>query len=162
MRSITTVRRHLPRAWPVVLIALVVAIPLMHVVVAVCADHGRGSHAVSPTHVDHTAHAQTPNTQTPNTPAPHTPTPGVPTLTAVVSSADDSMGPGDHCDAHGHPCSFVRADDADPPVVVLVLLVWAFLLAAGLCRRGFPAVHVLGRPPPWAIRTHLELQVIRC
>ncbi|WYY05288.1 hypothetical protein RVF83_04090 [Gordonia rubripertincta] len=82
---------------------------------------------------------------------------------AAVMGEPPSMS-GDDCGDHDHACVFTRAAGIDIPPVVLVLLVWAFLSlsVAGLYRPARRGIVVLGRPPPWAIRDHLQLQVIRC
>ncbi|MCK8614881.1 hypothetical protein [Gordonia sp. C13] len=82
---------------------------------------------------------------------------------AAVMGEPPSMS-GDDCGDHDHACVFTRAAGVDIPPVVLVLLVWAFLSlsVAGLYLPARRGASVLGRPPPWAIRNHLQLQVIRC
>lgn len=87
--------------------------------------------------------------------------------TTTISSAahqldEPTMDDAGDCDTHQHPCMFLRNDD--PVVIALAVLVLAW---------GFPIPPLLrsiharlagrsGRPPPWAIPTHLRLRVIRC
>ncbi|MFF0709864.1 hypothetical protein [Gordonia sputi] len=78
------------------------------------------------------------------------------------TGADSHMSSGDHCAVLGHHCLSLRAIDFPTiePAVVGVLVFAALLLA--LATVWMPAVRRLGRPPPWAIRDHLCLNVIRC
>lgn len=82
----------------------------------------------------------------------------------MTASTDDAahMSSGDHCAVLGHHCVSLRAIDfpAIEPAV-LPLLVFAILLFA-MAALVSPGVRTLGRPPPWAIRDHLRLGVIRC
>ncbi|NDK88942.1 hypothetical protein GYA93_05020 [Gordonia desulfuricans] len=84
-----------------------------------------------------------------------------PAMASQTQDPDTQMGDGDHCDL-GHHCTFVRGDDVPLPPVILVVLIW-ILVAPLVLRDLWPAVvQRLGRPPPWAVPTHLELAVIRC
>ncbi|MXP21980.1 hypothetical protein GIY30_11535 [Gordonia sp. HNM0687] len=66
------------------------------------------------------------------------------------------------CDTHQHPCVFLRSDD--PVVIALAVLVLAWGFPIPPLLRSIPARlrGRSGRPPPWAMPTHLRLQVIRC
>ncbi|MHC3003151.1 hypothetical protein [Gordonia sp. GN26] len=126
------------------ILPLALAVMLMHTVIA-----GPGTApGHSDAHPGHAGHHAVGDTQM----AP-----------AAVMGEPPSMS-GDDCGDHDHACVFTRAAGVDIPPVALVLLVWAFLSlsVAGLCRPARRGVAVLGRPPPWAIRNHLQLQVIRC
>ncbi|MGW0452367.1 hypothetical protein [Gordonia sputi] len=78
------------------------------------------------------------------------------------AGAAADMSSSDHCAVLGHHCKSLRATDfpAVEPVIVWILVFAALLLA--LATVWMPAVRRLGRPPPWAIRDHLCLNVIRC
>lgn len=94
------------------------------------------------------------------------PDPGRNAMTVVHGASHSVDEPTMHdavdCDEHQHPCVFLRNDE--PVVIALAVLVLAW---------GFPIPPLLrsiharlrgrsGRPPPWAMPTHLRLQVIRC
>ncbi|ACY23556.1 hypothetical protein Gbro_4416 [Gordonia bronchialis DSM 43247] len=146
--------RLLSRWWGIaLLVAIVVAVPLMHIVVAACGPATATSSATSAS-----GHHSTP--VAPETHSPHPAT--APVIMPGTDQSGASMGPGDDCDAHTHGCAFLRGADVDPPPIIMVALIWGFLVLAGTVLRGFPVRTVLGRPPPWAMRSHLELQVIRC
>jgi len=78
------------------------------------------------------------------------------------AGADAGMSSGDHCAVLGHHCLSLRAIDFPTiePAMVAILVFAALLLA--MAAVWMPAVRQLGRPPPWAIRDHLCLNVIRC
>ncbi|AZG46318.1 hypothetical protein [Gordonia insulae] len=84
------------------------------------------------------------------------------TISSAQSLADETMGAAGDCGAHQHACVFVRAGEPDVFVPVLLLLWWGFpvppLLQSVRARLNLRA----GRPPPWAMPSHLQLQVIRC
>ncbi|MEO9326360.1 hypothetical protein [Gordonia aurantiaca] len=82
--------------------------------------------------------------------------PPVMTADAPVMTGDDD------CGDHIHGCVFIRVAETDRPAAVLVLLVWVFPSVPLVPRRTHHVVVRLGRPPPWAVHTHLQLQVIRC
>lgn len=136
-----TVRRYRGLILP-----LALAVMLMHTVVAgpAGAERSAGSHS----HAGHQTAAASSE-------------PGM-THAAVMGEAPSMSGA--DCGDHDHGCVFTRAADIDLPTAALVLLVWAFLSlsAAARYRPARRGVVVLGRPPPWAIRSHLQLQVIRC
>lgn len=93
------------------------------------------------------------------------PSSGVPTpeMTMAGSAGSDSqMSSGDHCAILGHHCLSLRAIDFPSlePAVVPILVFAALLFA--MVAVWIPTVRPLGRPPPWAIRDHLCLNVIRC
>ncbi|MDL9935124.1 hypothetical protein QSJ18_00025 [Gordonia sp. ABSL1-1] len=83
-------------------------------------------------------------------------------MTADRDHATATMTADDGCAGHLHDCTYLRADDADPPHPALVPLVWGFAPLVPIIRPGFGVLTVLGRPPPWAIPSHLVLRVIRC
>ncbi|MEE4022177.1 hypothetical protein V1Y59_03715 [Gordonia sp. PKS22-38] len=136
----STVRRSSrPRRWGTtrtgLLLGIAFAILLMHSVVALAdhRDHGETAAAHGPTVV----HA-----------AQHEPAP-------VMDDAGE-------CDTHTHPCVFLRHDDPVVPAVAVLVLAWGFPLPP-LLRSIHTRRHGRsGRPPPWAMPTHLRLQVIRC
>ncbi|ATD72490.1 MULTISPECIES: hypothetical protein [Gordonia] len=142
-----TVRRYRGLILP-----LALAVMLMHTVVAGPAEAesraGAEGRAGSHSHAGHQTAAASSE-------------PGM-THAAVMGEAPSMSGA--DCGDHDHGCVFTRAADIDLPTAALVLLVWAFLSlsAAARYRPARRGVVVLGRPPPWAIRSHLQLQVIRC
>ena len=69
---------------------------------------------------------------------------------------------GSDCDMHSHPCVFVRADAPLLLFVVLALFWWGFPTIRRAVGRWCSRIVELGRPPPWAQPTHLDLRVIRC
>ncbi|MDS1114168.1 hypothetical protein RD149_10330 [Gordonia westfalica] len=139
-RRARTIRRYRGLILP-----LVLAVMLMHTVIAgpAATDGGPGSHSPAGHQAAATSH------------------PGM-TPAAMIGEAPSMSGA--DCGDHDHGCVFIRAADLDLPAAALVLLAWAFLSlsAAALYRRARRRVVVLGRPPPWAIHSHLQLQVIRC
>lgn len=87
------------------------------------------------------------------------------TATAMSTAAPDrpdTQASGDHCEMMGHACEFIRADNPPPALAVLLVLAWGFVAAPVLTGRWAAVVRRPGRPPPWAMPTHLELSVIRC
>ncbi|MDH3012120.1 hypothetical protein QEN41_14600 [Gordonia alkanivorans] len=127
------------------IVPLALAVMLMHTVIAGPAT--ASSHPDA--HFDPAGH--------------HSPSTGSAMTPAAVMGEHPAMS-GEDCGDHDHACVFTRAAGIDIPPVVLVLLIWAFLSlsVAGLYRPARRGIVVLGRPPPWAIRTHLQLQVVRC
>ncbi|MFE0751611.1 hypothetical protein [Gordonia sp. NPDC058843] len=83
-------------------------------------------------------------------------------LTAATLMSAPEMSAADDCGEHMHDCVFTRAAGVDLPVVVLVLLVWALAVLPRVTDTVRGRTTILGRPPPWAIPSHLQLQVIRC
>lgn len=95
--------------------------------------------------------------------APHVMPPTHTGMQMTASSDNASqMSSGDHCAVLGHHCVSLRAIDfpAVEPAILPILL-FAMLLFA-MAALVSPGVRTLGRPPPWAIRDHLCLGVIRC
>lgn len=80
---------------------------------------------------------------------------------APTASQQTHMSDGDHCEL-GHPCVFVMGGGIPLPPVILVLLMWGFAAAPVLRGQWTAIIGRLGRPPPWAMPTHLTLSVIRC
>ncbi|MGW0035244.1 DUF6153 family protein [Gordonia sp. NPDC003376] len=133
--------RHLP--WWVrvaVILTVALALALMHALVAGPA---------MPMHDTQNAHGS------------HSAPGSAPTMTSESKATDTHMGSGDHCDL-GHQCHLVRGDDVPLPPVILVILIWVLAAPPVLAGTWSGAVRLLGRPPPWAVPTHLELAVIRC
>ncbi|WP_419229827.1 hypothetical protein [Gordonia sp. CPCC 205515] len=87
----------------------------------------------------------------------------VPMLTSSAASIEQAhLSPAPDCDEHQHACVFIRDGEPVIPLILLVLLSWGFPEVRALRGRFLGWVRVLGRPPPWAIPNHLQLQVIRC
>ncbi|MYR07146.1 hypothetical protein GTV32_12885 [Gordonia sp. SID5947] len=133
--------RQLPRSasGAGLLLTIAMAIVLMHTVVAHCATGGEHSSSAA----------------------------GHPQPSTVVQSAqheilDDTSMSGTDCGLHQHACVFVRAGDPDVIVLAVLVLAWGFPIPPLLRSvRGRLRLRA-GRPPPWAVLTHLQLQVIRC
>ncbi|GAC50511.1 hypothetical protein GOACH_25_00470 [Gordonia aichiensis NBRC 108223] len=125
---------------------------------AVVAMHGLvgPTHAPAPT-AGAPAHSGIPM---PGLPMPEMPRPEM--TMAGSAGADSQMSSGDHCAILGHHCLSLRAIDFPSlePAVVPILVFAALLFA--MVAVWIPTVRPLGRPPPWAIRGHLCLNVIRC
>ncbi|ROZ99301.1 hypothetical protein [Gordonia sp. OPL2] len=122
------------------LLGLAMAILVMHSVVAHCATgHESSGQEMTGSHSQSSMHP----------------------VQQALDDRDTIGGAGD-CDPHDHACVFIRA--GEPAVVILGILVlaWGFpippLLRSIRVGRSLRA----GRPPPWAMPTHLQLQVIRC
>ncbi|WP_439030465.1 hypothetical protein [Gordonia terrae] len=129
---------------------LVLAVMLMHTVVS--------GHAGAPA-------AATAGHEMPGHSAGHPESHGVDDAAMVASPVMVSapeMTASEDCGDHVHDCVFTRAADVDLPAVVLVLLVWALAVLPRVTDTVRHRTTVLGRPPPWAIPSHLQLQVIRC
>ncbi|MET4166593.1 MULTISPECIES: hypothetical protein [Gordonia] len=129
------------------ILALAVAVMLMHTVVSGHPGAGAGSEASEPGrsdrgmshHADHSAF----------------------TSSSTMTAAPEMTGT-DDCGEHSHDCVFIRASGVDLPAVVLVLLVWSLAVLPRISDTARRRTTVLGRPPPWAVYSHLQLQVIRC
>ncbi|MGV9709328.1 hypothetical protein ACWDTI_01500 [Gordonia sp. NPDC003424] len=117
-------------------IVLVLAILAMHSLVAHC----------GPNHEAAVAHS----TSSPILAAAH------------ESSGQTHLSATPDCDEPGHGCVFIRAGDPVLPFLVLLLFWWGFPDIGALRSRFLGWVVRLGRPPPWAIPTITQLQVIRC
>ncbi|WAC53739.1 hypothetical protein [Gordonia sp. SL306] len=134
--------RRLPRSAPGagLLLTIAMAILIMHTVVAHCATGG-GHH--EPSAADH------------------------PPSSSVMQAAqqgilDDTTMSGTDCGLHQHACVFIRAGDPDVIILAVLVLAWGFPIPPLLRSvRGRLRLRA-GRPPPWAMPTHLRLQVIRC
>ena len=127
------------------MLVLALAVMLMHTVVS--GHPGAGSAASGPEehdsgmshHADHSAL----------------------TASSTMIAAPEMAGT-DDCGEHSHDCVFIRASGVDLPAVVLVLLVWSLAVLPRIADTARRRTTVLGRPPPWAVYSHLQLQVIRC
>ncbi|MGC5256028.1 hypothetical protein ACPXCG_06710 [Gordonia sp. DT218] len=134
--------RELPRSarGAGLLLTIAMAILIMHTVVAQCASGG-GHHEAS---------------------AADRPQPSTVMQSAQHEVLDETSMSGTDCGLHQHACVFIRAADPDVIVLAVLVLAWGFPIPPLLRsvrgrRRPRP-----GRPPPWAMPTHLQLQVIRC
>lgn len=92
---------------------------------------------------------------------------GAGTAAPAVADASDhahrqQISSGADCDMHMHPCVFVRADLPVLLFVLVALLWWGFPGLRRPATRWSARIVELGRPPPWARYSHLDLQVIRC
>lgn len=87
----------------------------------------------------------------------------MPVMTVARETVTPTMTGTMDCGPHQHACVFVR-DDLPPliPLIVVILLVWGFPEPRLLPAWVVGSVRRLGRPPPWAMPTHLSLSVIRC
>ncbi|OCH81720.1 hypothetical protein [Gordonia sp. UCD-TK1] len=83
------------------------------------------------------------------------------TASSTMTSAPEMTGT-DDCGEHSHDCVFIRAAGVDLPAVVLVLLLWSLAALPRIVDTARRRTTILGRPPPWAMYSHLQLQVIRC
>ena len=123
------------------------------------AQHSGAQHSGMVMAAAHEHMPPTPATPThPRSPGDHQ---GAVMTAATASSGDSHMGDGDHCEL-GHPCMFVLGGGVPLPPVILVLLVWGFAALPVLVGMCAAVARRLGRPPPWAMPTHLTLSVIRC
>ncbi|MDL9946636.1 hypothetical protein QSJ19_13770 [Gordonia sp. ABSL11-1] len=122
------------------IMALAMAILVMHSVIAHCATgHEATGQEIGGSHGQSTMHS------------------------AHQSLDDrDTIGGAGDCDPHDHACVFIRA--GEPAVVILGILVLAWGFPIPPLLRSIRVLRTLraGRPPPWAMPTHLQLQVIRC
>ncbi|MFW0783119.1 hypothetical protein AAFP35_01240 [Gordonia sp. CPCC 206044] len=135
----STVRLHRPRSAVVagLLLGLAAAILFMHSVIAHCVTGG------------HHAAEQQGRQQV--------------TMQSSTHELDvPTIGGALDCMPAQHACVFIRAGEPDIVILAVLVLAWGFPLPALL--RSVRATLILrsGRPPPWAIPTHLQLSVIRC
>lgn len=162
------------RRWLVVLLAL--AVMLMHTVVSGHAGSsatGAGSEASGANHTSaasQAGHAEAQHSRAGHSQTGHSGGDGgmsshadhsALSASPTVASAPEMAG-ADDCGEHSHDCVFTRAAGVDLPAVVLVLLFWSLAALPRIVDTARRRTTVLGRPPPWAMYSHLQLQVIRC
>jgi hypothetical protein len=75
---------------------------------------------------------------------------------------EPTMDDAGDCDTHQHPCMFLRNDDPVVIAIAVLVLAWGFPIPPLLRSIHARLVGRSGRPPPWAMPTHLRMQVIRC
>ena len=131
---------------------LALAVMLMHTVVS--------GHAGTPAGHSQSGHGGSGQSGAPGEMAHHGDHSAL-TASATMTSAPEMTGT-DDCGEHSHDCVFTRAAGIDLPAVVLVLLLWSSAALPRIVDTVRARTTILGRPPPWAVYSHLQLQVIRC
>ncbi|AFR50891.1 hypothetical protein [Gordonia sp. KTR9] len=139
-------------------LVLALAVMLMHTVVS---GHS-GSPASSASAAGHSQAGPSGGDSGMSHHAGHSAHSGSSTMSAAPELTGPEMTDTDDCGEHSHDCVFIRAAGVDLPAVVLVLLVWSLAALPRIADIARRRTTVLGRPPPWAIYSHLQLQVIRC
>ncbi|OUC80073.1 hypothetical protein [Gordonia lacunae] len=138
-------------------LVLALAVMLMHTVVS--GHPGAGSAASGPSHAGAGSAASGPEEH--DSGMSHHADHSALTASSTMIAAPEMAGT-DDCGEHSHDCVFIRASGVDLPAVVLVLLVWSLAVLPRIADTARRRTTVLGRPPPWAVYSHLQLQVIRC
>ncbi|GAC70618.1 hypothetical protein [Gordonia soli] len=90
-----------------------------------------------------------------NSPAPQSIDRATTTIRTVIDSAHD-------CGVHQHGCVFARSGAPEIPLIIAILFWWGFPMVRAALGARPAGLFRLGRPPPWAVFSHLRLQVIRC
>ncbi|MFT4043950.1 MAG: hypothetical protein QM673_12390 [Gordonia sp. (in: high G+C Gram-positive bacteria)] len=77
-------------------------------------------------------------------------------------AAHSSFSDGQHCAVLGHHCLSPQAPDFPSTDLPVIAVLWFISALTVFVVRWIPAIGRFGRAPPWSVRTHLQLSVIRC